>query len=320
MDAKNLVKIKYGEWWEAGIPPEDSKAKHGRNIDACLDAIREYNVPDRPLNILAVHGSSRSSLKSTAQELSNSMLLLRAGLEPYRNNPDFSITEVSLKEHNIEPCEGCYSTSSALCGFPCNCFPWDPMQELYPLVLACDVMLLSTPVNQSAMSSRLKMFLDRLVSLDGGFFVDKDQYESKGPEWRDKCIALAQNLNAQGNLKYSPRMWGKVAAYFISSKDDKNPHRTIAKPFESKTGYIEGVAESLRGGNADYGFFHAAENWYVGAASNPDEETSYDKRSLNSHPEILDQAKSVVQAAVELAEKHRINPPPFDGGARKNRT
>jgi multimeric flavodoxin WrbA len=57
-----------------------------------------------------------------------------------------------------------------------DCFPWDPMQELYPLVLKSDVMLCSTGVNQSAMSTRLKTFLDRLISLDGGFFVGPDQF------------------------------------------------------------------------------------------------------------------------------------------------
>jgi multimeric flavodoxin WrbA len=320
MNPKDLVQIRYGEWWEAGIPEEDTKAKHTKNVKACLAAVELYNNPDRPLRILVIHGSSRSSLKSAAQELSNSQLLLRAGLAPYRDS-NFVIDEISLKEHNIEPCEGCYSTASTLCGFPCNCFPWDPMQELYPLVLACDVMLVSTPVNQSAMSSRLKLFLDRLISLDGGFFVDKDQYESKGPEWRDKCIKLAKDLSSTGQLKYRPRMWGKVAAYFISSKDQDNKHKTVVRPFESTLGYIEGVAESLRDGNADYGFFHDPENWYAKVDTDPDQEMCYDKKTIaEKEPKTVDKAKLVVRKAVELAEKLRKNPVPFDGGARKNRT
>lgn len=319
MKAKDLVQIRYGQWWEAGFDPEETKAKHAKNVKACLAAIELYNNPNRPLRILVIHGSARSSLKSAAQELSNSQLLLRAGLAPYRDS-NFVIDEISLKEYNVEPCEGCYSTASTLCGFPCNCFPWDPMQELYPLVLACDVMLISTPVNQSAMASRLKIFLDRLISLDGGFFVDKDQYESKGPEWRDKCVALAKNLSTSGQLNYRPRMWGKVSAYFISSKDQDNKLETIVKPFESKLGYIEMVAESLRDGQADYGFFHDPDDWYVGFASVPDEEMCYDKRDLSRSGRSIEKAKVVVRKAVELAEKMRKNPVPFDGGARVNRT
>jgi multimeric flavodoxin WrbA len=320
MDPKDLVQIKYGPWWAAGFKPEDTKARHAKNVKACLEAIESYNIKERPLRILVVHGSGRSSLSSSAQELSNSQMLLRYGLRPYQGNPAYEIEEISLVEYAIEPCNACYSTSSVLCGFPCNCFPWDPMQDLYPKVLACDVMLMSTPVNQSAMSTRLKTFIDRLISLDGGFFVDKDQYEPKGPEWRDKCIALAKQLSSTGNLKYSPRMWGKVSAYFISSKDQNQTRETVVKPFESKLSYIEAVAESLHVGQADYGFFHSEKNWYVGVAANPDEEMCYDKRNLNEQRDVHTEAEIVVRKAIELAEKLRLNPIPFDGGARINRT
>jgi multimeric flavodoxin WrbA len=71
------------------------------------------------------------------------------------------------------------------------------MQELYPLVLKCDVMLCSTGVNQSAMSTRLKTFLDRLISLDGGFFVGPNQYESKGEDWRDNVSHGGKTLEVR---------------------------------------------------------------------------------------------------------------------------
>src|SRR5450755_1750682 len=87
--------------------------------------------------------------------------------------------------------------------------------------------------HQSAMSTRLKTFLDRLISLDGGFFVGADQYEQKGPEWRDKCIALATRLSSTGQLHYDARMWGRVAAYFITSKDEKNSVRTVVRNFKT---------------------------------------------------------------------------------------
>jgi len=100
------------------------------------------------------------------------------------------------------------------------------------------------------MSTRLKTFLDRLISLDGGFFVGADQYEQKGPEWRDKCIALAARLSNTGQLHYDARMWGRVAAYFITSKDEKNSVRTVVRNFKTPLSYIELVAQSLRDGNA----------------------------------------------------------------------
>ena len=129
MNPKDFVQIKYGEWWE-NVSPKESKRKHGRNVKACLAAVAYHNKKRRPLNVLLIHGSGRSSFNSSAKELSNSQLLLRSAIQPFLGNPAYEITEIALREYDVEPCEGCYSTSIALCGFPCNCFPWDPMQEL----------------------------------------------------------------------------------------------------------------------------------------------------------------------------------------------
>lgn len=122
MNPRDFVEIKYGQWWEQ-VSQKATKKKHARNIRACLGAVDYHNQKKRPLNVLLIHGSGRSSFSSAAQELSNSQLLLRSAVEPFRGNPAYEITEIALREYNVEPCEGCYSTSSALCGFPCNCFP-----------------------------------------------------------------------------------------------------------------------------------------------------------------------------------------------------
>ena len=319
MNARKAIELKYGEWWE-NVSNAASKKKHAENVRACLAAAEYHNQTNRPLNILLIHGSSRSSFKSTAKELSNSQLLLRSAIEPWRKKSGFEITEIALREYAIEPCEGCYSTCSALCGFPCNCFPWDPMQKLYPMVLKCDVMLCSTGVNQSAMSTRLKTFLDRLISLDGGFFVGPDQYEAKGEEWRDKCLALSVQLSKSGRLHYDARMWGRTAAYFITSKDQKNDLPTAARNFKQPLSYIELVAHTLRDGNADYGFFHDPHHWYVGAWADPDAELCHDKEHFSSNPKFLKEARVVADAAIKLGLKLRKQPVPFDGGARQNRT
>jgi len=156
--------------------------------------------------------------------------------------------------------------------------------------------------------------------LDGGFFVAPGQYESKGEEWRDKCLALAVKLSNSGRLPYDARMWGRTAAYFITSKDEKNKEQTAARNFKQPLSYIELVAHSLRDGNADYGFFHDPDHWYVGAWTDPDEELCYDKRYFSSNPRFVEQARVVARAAIQLALKLRKHPIPFDGGARKNRT
>jgi len=319
MNPNEFVKIKYKTEWFESIDIEDARKKHAKNIDACTKANEYHNRTDRPLVILAVYGSGRSSFASCANELSNSQFLLMSALEQFRNQPDkYEIIDIALREYNNEPCNNCYASSSALCGFPCNCFPYDPMQELYPHVLKCDVMLCATGVNQSAMSSRLKIFLDRLISLDGGFFVSKEQFAAKDSEWRDRCIATGIDLAKKDSLPYDARMWGRVAAYFISSKDEKNNQKTVAidYPELSDLSYIEKVADSLREGNADYGFFHDKENWYAGVWADPNEEMCFDKQYASERPEFAAKARKVALAAVNLAEKLRINPIPFDGGAR----
>jgi len=174
MTAKEYKKIAYGEWFDF-VDPVVAKRAHARNVQRCHEAIKKHEAKDRKLNILLVHGSGRSSFKSLAHEFSNSQFLLKSAARQFEHDERYEITEVRLRDYNITPCNCCYSTTSSLCSFPCNCFPLDPMQELYPLVLSCDVMFCSTGVNQSAMSSRLKLFADRLISLDGGFYVAPEQ-------------------------------------------------------------------------------------------------------------------------------------------------
>ncbi len=322
MKAEEYIQIKNMEWFEK-VSIDEAAKYHKLNVERCLDAIEYHKKEDRPINILAVYGSGRSNYNSCAQELSNSQLLLRGALEQFRDNPKYEIVEIPLRSYNIEPCNNCYATSSALCGFPCNCFPLDPMQDLYPLVLKCDVMLCATGVNQSDMSSRLKTFLDRLISLDGGFYVTPEQFGPKDYDWRDKCIALATELSKRKEVHYDARMWGRTSAYFISSKDEKNDIDTVARDYKEldDLSYIERVAAVLREGQADYGFFHDKEDWYAGAYADPNVEMAYDKKTTFSNPEFAKRAELVARKAVELAEKIRKNPIPFDGGGRgKTRT
>ena len=103
MNPRDFVEIKYGQWWEQ-VSQKATKKKHARNIRDCLGAVDYHNQKKRPLNVLLIHGSGRSSFSSAAQELSNSQLLLRSAVEPFRGNPAYEITEIALREYNVEPC------------------------------------------------------------------------------------------------------------------------------------------------------------------------------------------------------------------------
>lgn len=299
------------EWYEHPDLKDFGPQEYAKNQKACLEALDYYNRKDRPLNILAVHGSGRHPSIGCSYEIPNSEMLLEKGLDPYRNE-GYEIESVRLREYNISPCNSCFidpktkvrgikgwrnlgdikkhkgvfplvingkgkvanvidapspmysgdvytitykildktyetevtadhkffnpngepieaqflksgqslqrvspdykilsckvinikkdyrenvktycltmeghpsfvvngglvshncvSTASLMCQFPCLCHPMDPMQDLYPKTLRADVLLMSTPVNQAAMSTRLKAYLDRLISC----FLDPD--------------------------------------------------------------------------------------------------------------------------------------------------
>jgi len=76
---------------------------------------------------------------------------------------------------HIHPCKACFSTSPALCHWPCSCYPnyslgqtQDWMNEIYPMWVAAHGIMIVTPVNWYQVSSPLKLMMDRLVCADGG--------------------------------------------------------------------------------------------------------------------------------------------------------
>jgi len=185
-----------------------------------------------------------------------------------------------------------------------NCFPLDPMQELYPKVLWCNILFCSTGVNQSAMSSRLKAFCDRLISLDGGYFVEPEQFAFKDAAYREKMIATS----LEQPVIYDQRMQNRVAGFFIASKDENDMGGTDdhGMPYLS---YVRMVRESLYRGFHDFGFYFA-DPWYASFAANPYEEMSYDKQRLNEDNQAHEKAKQVVRASIKKAQDIMKNPPP----------
>lgn len=316
---EEFQKIKYGEWGQF-VDFEEAREAHGQNIENCRKAADEYFKEDRPLRILVVHGSGRSSNKSCAYELSNSMLFLRQSIERIKKDyGDIEFDEVPLRDYNIDPCNACVSTTSALCGFPCTCFPFDPMQKLYPKVIRSDILLCSTPVNQSVMSTRLKAFCDRLVSIDGGFFITKEQFTVKDGEFKAKMMTIS----ASTDFSYDQRMFGRVGAYFITSKDERNPYAknmVNANPEEQwkDFGFISPVAHSLKEGFEQYGFFHA-DNYYAVCVGDPDIDYMYDKDTSQQEPEEVEEGYKVIKDAIELAKKLKKSTPKFKAD-RFNRT
>lgn len=292
---------------------KSSEEQHKLNLQT-LKAVEEWRKnPSRPISVLMVHGSGRHPEVSCAKEMSNSQLILERGFELAKaefDKHDVDENRLILREMYIEPCNNCVSTCSALCNFSCTCFPGDDMTvKAYPMVLWADVIFISTGVNQSMVSSRTKMFLDRLISLDGGYYME--ELPIKDAAFRDKMIKLSQEQPV-----YDQRLFGRVGGYIITSKDQNNNLEDGLD--HGKYSYEDLVAGALKHNFSDYGIFHADPCHYV-AAADPHVEYAYDKVEYNKQ-EHADKAKEVVLAALELAWKFRQNPPKFKGGARVNRT
>jgi len=208
----------------------------------------------------------------------------------------------------------CYSTASALCGFSCTCFPQDDISTaLYPDIMWADVLLFSTPINQAGCSTRLKTVLDRLISLDGGYA--EKELPVKNEEYREQAIALSQKKPV-----YDKRMFGRVAAYFISSKDMNNEHEeAVETPEEfAHLSYADLTVGQLAVQGAEYGWFHAKPFWAAWAAD-PDQEMSFDKAHLDAFLP-LDEGVEVILAALKKADYLHRNPPRLEAPGRYNRT
>lgn len=302
-------KERQGENWLDFFTIDEAREQHAKNIRACQKAAREYEKPltERPLRVLCIHGSSRS-IWGGANETSNSMLFLQHSIKVLEDMDDVEVTEIKLGEKKINPCNNCVSTTSGLCGFPCDCWPYDDMHTIYPELLQSDVLFCSTGVNQATMSSRMKLMVDRMISLDGGYFRTKEQFRMKDTEFKGILIKQAK----EKKVVYDQRLYGRVAAYFISSKDHLNEHKTLnhLSGDLDEVQYGELVAWVLKDGMESYGYFHV-DPYYAVAAADPDLEYMFDKETLNSNEEALKLGQDVVMKAIDKAKDLKSNLPKF---------
>jgi len=110
-------------------------------------------------SVTAVYGSPRRG--------GNTDVLLKKFLEGLRQCRYFSsesneecldlqIKEIYVSELNISPCRECRS-----CSKNGQCIVNDKVQEIYPLLVNCNLILIASPVFFTTVSGYLKSFIDR---------------------------------------------------------------------------------------------------------------------------------------------------------------
>jgi hypothetical protein len=182
-------------------------------------------VEARPLRVLLIAGSPRRlhscpGLDSKARALMHRMI----GQLP----PAWQVDHEDIgNEHGkpkIQGCNGCVSSSMALCVWPCNCYGprsetqpdlmWD--LDLYGRLARADAWAIIGPVEWYGPSTNLKTMFDRLVCMSGGNprpdLIDKKdtlkaQALERSPLWRE----LSAN-----------HLEGRSAAFFCYGDDGAN--------------------------------------------------------------------------------------------------
>ena len=216
---------------------EDEQLKKELDIDDAMLArfkeIRQNTIEEAgkilqkggPIKVLGVSGSSRSAFDMAAEN-SHSEFLLKAALEEAAvlgAQTDLA----ALREYDIQPCKCCYSTANAHCHFYCSCYPkgtpaGDDMSNiLYDKVLWADAIIFATPVNNYKISSRMALFLDRCISLDGSL-SPADPEATKDKELNikhSKFIEMMADPEIPGS-GYLRRFTGKVAGMIATGHEE----------------------------------------------------------------------------------------------------
>ncbi len=107
-------------------------------------------------NIVILNGSPRKK--------GNTSALVQAFTEG-AENAGHTVTEFFLNTMKIHGCKGCFGGHSSR---ECPCVQKDDMDNIYPAVKKCDVIILATPLYYWNMSGQLRTAIDRLFALEEG--------------------------------------------------------------------------------------------------------------------------------------------------------
>ncbi len=285
----------YGGFYDMLDDGEQQRA-HRQNVNAIVKARGEYLRKNRKLRVVCLHGSGRDTEYSCGREQSNSMQLLKTGLKPFEKNLD--IEHFILRRMDLAPCNGCVSTASTWCHFPCTCWPLDDVtRELYPAIVRSDCILCSTPVYMGGIGSLLSRVIERLISFEGMFYAE---LPDKGD---DETLKREVARERAGDFAYTPRLAGKVCAYFITSKDLGTDLGTDPRGMEHLD-YDQLVVGRLKRAFHDFHCVHA-EPAAVVAGANPHRPYQYDKAEFSRRVQVHRKAEQVVEAALAKAREIR---------------
>lgn len=170
---------------------------------AAVDAAQaRFEDRSQSLRVLLINASSRSEHTCPGEE-SKSYRMVEIAKAAIEEKGGVNVEVLSLDRlaseygRHIHPCKACFSTSPALCHWPCSCYPnhslgqvHDWMNDIYPMWVAAHGIMIVSPVNWYSPTSPLKLMMDRLVCADGG---NSDPTSTQG-----KDAAIAKKIEMDG--------------------------------------------------------------------------------------------------------------------------
>jgi hypothetical protein len=141
------------------------------------DANGRRATGDRPFRVFVIAGSNRRQYDCPSIDSKARTLMFRMSDRlPREWEIDLEDLGNVWNREQIRSCNGCVSTSMALCVWPCNCYEkgsrgmpdlmWN--LDLYSRLDLADAWAIIGPVNWYGPTSNLKAMFDRLVCMNGG--------------------------------------------------------------------------------------------------------------------------------------------------------
>jgi len=192
--------------------------------DVITEAKKLYSRKNKKIKVLGISGSARDEF-DMAQENSSSEELLKRCLE-YCKKMGAETELIPLRKYRIEHCKACYSTANTQCHFYCTCYPRgkagdDMTNILYDKIISADAIIFATPVNNFNISTLMKTFIDRCISLDGSLHPANPS-KPKDRELNTKHMKFVE-LTADNNVPGSGmlrRFLGKVAGIITTGHEE----------------------------------------------------------------------------------------------------
>lgn len=105
-------------------------------------------------NIVILNGSPRKNGNTSALVQKFTQGARQAG---------HTVSEFFLSDMKINGCKGCFGGHSSR---PCPCVQKDDMDQIYPAIRTCDVVVLASPLYYWNFSGQLRTAMDRLFALE----------------------------------------------------------------------------------------------------------------------------------------------------------